>query len=322
MIDIRTAFSAEMEKNAAVVGRMTGGMGFNGDMRKVNWKPVRLICDLGYSFMPGERRVRRRKLDLNGIYGEMSLPKKISSPNIILYIHGGGFVSGSPKATRAYCSMLAKYSGCRVVSIAYRLAPEHTFPAPLLDCERAYLALRQQFPQAKICLTGESAGGNLTVALTVRLLRHQKQIPECIVPHSPVCDFSFALDRSYYEIRDNTVSEKGLVPLIKAYCPQADVKDPELSPLYFGGFAQFPPTVITGDFNETLRADAEALYHKLTEAGVQTELILMKNAFYAFAPIGASAPETMRLMLENIAFMKRAWAGGSLCTDGQSPRIL
>lgn len=71
------------------------------------------------------------------------------------------FVSGSAKATSAYCSMLAKYSGCRVVSINYALAPEQVWPSAVNDVVTAYLALRHQFPEAKFCLTGESAGGNL-----------------------------------------------------------------------------------------------------------------------------------------------------------------
>ena len=306
-IDIRSAHSAEMEKNAAMVGRMTGGMGFNKDVSKVNWKAVRIICDLGYSLMPREKGVKIKKLDLGGVMGEMSIPKKVTSPNILMYIHGGGLVSGSAKATRAYCSMLAKYSGCRVVSIDYALAPEKVWPAAVDDCITAYLALRKQFPEAKLCLTGESGGGNLTLATVIRLIRTGEKVPECIVPHSPVCDFSDSLDRSYYEIKDITVSVEGLNSLVNAYCPSSDLKEPEISPIYFDGFDKFPPTIITCDFNETLRADCEALYKKMEEAGADVNLIIYKNTFHAFAPIGTSSPETMELMIENIKFMRKCW---------------
>ncbi|MBQ9189237.1 MAG: alpha/beta hydrolase fold domain-containing protein, partial [Clostridia bacterium] len=186
----RTAWSAEMEKNANTVGKMTGGASFAGDVSNRNWKVLRVICDLGYSLMPKEKGVKVQKLNLDGIYGEMTLPKKQASENIIFYIHGGGLVSGSAKATRAYCSMMAKYSGCRVVSIDYALAPENHHPSALNDCEKAFLALRKQFPKAKFAVQGESAGGYLTIALTIRMIETGHQPPECIIPHSPVCDFT------------------------------------------------------------------------------------------------------------------------------------
>lgn len=130
--------------------------------------------------------MRVEKISLNNISAEISTPRKMSSENIIMYIHGGGFVSGSPKATRAYCSMLAKYSGCRVISIAYSLAPEYTWSAPVDDCYAAYLGIRKMYPNAKIALTGESAGGNLVLATAIvqtqmRCIRNWKaQVPHVI----------------------------------------------------------------------------------------------------------------------------------------------
>lgn len=306
-VEVRVAKSIEMEKNAATVGRMTGGMGFTGDMTKINWKAVRRICNIGYSLMPKEKKIKIRKLDLDGVYGEMSIPRKQTSDNIIMYIHGGGLVSGSAKATRAYCSMLAKYSGCRVISIDYALAPEHPWPAGVDSCYTAYKAIRKQYPRAKLALTGESAGGNLSLTTTIRLIQNGEQVPECLVPHSPVCDFVGILDRSYYVVKDDTVSVNGLESLVKLYCPGSDRENPEISPIYFDKFDKFPPTTITCDFNETLRADCDALYKKLEEAGVEAHLIIYKNTFHAFAPIGTSSPETMRLMIENISFMKKCW---------------
>lgn len=304
----RQSWSHEMEKNTQTVGRMTGGMGFTKDVSNVNWKSVRVICNLGYSFMPREKGVRVEKINLNNISAEISTPRKMSSENIIMYIHGGGFVSGSPKATRAYCSMLAKYSGCRVISIAYSLAPEYTWPAPVDDCYAAYLGIRKMYPNAKIALTGESAGGNLVLATTIRLLNNQQTPPACLVPHSPVCDFSLALKRDYYKNYDITVSEIGLKSIGKVYCPDADTENPELSPIYYKHFELFPPTVITSDSRETLRADADALYQKLESAGVACDLYQYDNTFHAFAPIGTSSPETMQLMLENIEFIKKSFA--------------
>ena len=303
----RTAWSAEMEKNATVVGRMTGGTSFAGDVKHRNWKVLRFICDLGYALMPKEKGIRVKTLDLDGVHGEMSLPKKQVSENIILYIHGGGLVSGSAKGTRAYCSMMAKYSGCRVVSIDYALAPEHVFPDALNDCETAFLALRRLFPEAKFCVQGESAGGYLTLALTIRLLEQGQRPPECLIPHSPVCDLSGQMTSEGYEVRDITVSREGLDSLIDCYCPGQDTANPEISVIRYDHFDRFPPVTLTCDANETLRADAEALHQKLEAAGVPVTLLMYHSTFHAFAPIGTSSPETMELLIDNIHFMKRCW---------------
>ncbi len=85
------------------------------------------------------------------------------------------------------------------------------------------------------------------------------------------------------------------------------MKNPEISPVFYNNFAAFPPAVITCDSNEFLRADCDVLYKKLEDAGVDANLIIMKNAFHAFAPIGTSSPETMALMIDNIRFIKKAW---------------
>ena len=182
------ANSKQMEKTAKLIGNATGGFAFKGGYDNVNWKLVRAMCNIGYTFMKKEKGVSVMKLDLNGIYGELSRPDNRISDNIIMYIHGGGLVSGSAKATRAYCSVLARFSGYDVVSIDYALAPENTYPKAIDDCERAFLALHERFPKAKIALTGESAGGYLSFATTVRLIRKNEYLPACLLPQSPLCD--------------------------------------------------------------------------------------------------------------------------------------
>lgn len=304
-VEIREATSTQMEKNKRIVGRMTGGIMFGAGIENVNWKIVRVLCNFGYSFMPKEKGIRIQKLNLDGINAEMSVPDSMTSPHIIMYIHGGGLVSGSAKATRGYCSMLAKYSGCRVVSIDYRLAPEHTYPAAVDDCFTAFTALTKQYPQSQVSLTGESGGAYLCLALTVRLIEMGSKLPACLVPHSPLCDLSGSLERSYYEIIDGTVSPEAAEPIRRMYAPDADPKHPEVSPLFYKHLDKFPPVTMTCDFNETLRADADAMYRKLKECGVDVHLIILKNTFHACSTLGTGSPETMQLMLDNIDFIKK-----------------
>ena len=93
------ARSREMKKNAKIVGSATGGFAFKGGYDRVNWKLVRFMCNFGYSFMPKEKGVRYQDMELNGIHAIMAIPERIRDEHLIMYIHGGGLVSGSAKAT-------------------------------------------------------------------------------------------------------------------------------------------------------------------------------------------------------------------------------
>ena len=97
--ETREANSEEMKKNIKIVKSMTGKMGFDENMGKVNWKLVRIISNFGYSFMPKEKGVKVKKTKVSNIAIEVSTPDTLDNDNIIFYIHGGGFVSGSAKVS-------------------------------------------------------------------------------------------------------------------------------------------------------------------------------------------------------------------------------
>lgn len=308
-IEIREAVSKEMAKKKKFVGQATGGVMFGEGMEKTNWKLVRLMCNVGYSFMPKEKSVKFNKTNLNGIKAEISIPSKMKDENIIMYIHGGGLVSGSARATRGYCSMIAKHSGYRVVSINYALAPEHIYPDAIDDCEKAFLALHKMYPNSKICVTGESGGAYLTTALVIRLINKNEFTPACIIPHSTLCDLDSTLDRSYYKIIDGTITSPEVIKyIVDVYAGKnADLTNPEITVKYFDKFDKFSPTVLTCDYNETLRADSEYMYKILNEAGVDVDLIMMKNTFHACSTIGTGSPETLKLMQDNIEFIRKCF---------------
>lgn len=295
--------SKEMEKNKKIVGKATGGVMFGKGMEKTNWKLARMLCNIGYSLMPKEKHVKIRKDNFGGVSGEISIPDNMTSENIILYIHGGGLVSGSAKATRGYCSMLSRFSGMRVISINYRLAPENQYPKGLDDCYNAYLKIRDMFPQSKVAVTGESAGGYLTLALTIRCIQNGVKKPECILPQSPISDMDSNMDRSYYTIDDNTISPEALPYIWKVYCPGADLHNPELSAIYFDKLDQFPPTAISVNDTETLRADGDKLYEVLKTHNIDVTLTMFEGAFHACTTLGIGSPETFKVMMDNITFI-------------------
>lgn len=301
-IQIREAKSEEMQKNIRTVKQMTKGMGFDENMGKVNWSFVRVISNFGYQFMPKEKGVKYKKIKLGNVKAVVSEYGQANSKNIIMYIHGGGFVSGSASSSKGYSSMLAKYSGYKVIAVNYSLAPEHSFPKGFDDCYNAFCEIARLYPNAKITLVGESAGANLCLALALKTKETKKVA--CVLVHSPIIDFTGDIDRSEHEIDDFTVKEGCLKPLNEIYVGDNKADNPYISPL-FGDFRDFPPTFITCDYNETLYADAKALYKKCEQIGVDVELVEVKGTFHAFATIGTGAPETKQILEENILFMNK-----------------
>lgn len=301
-IQTREIHSEEMKKNIRTVRRMTKGMGFDENMGKVHWSFVRVISNFGYQFMPKEKGVKYKKIKLGNKKALVSEYGEATDKNIIMYIHGGGFVSGSASASKGYSSMLAKYSGCKVIAVNYSLAPENAFPKGFDDCYNAFCEIANLYPNAKIAFVGESAGANLCLALALKVKGTNKI--SCVIVHSPFVDFTGSLDRTEHEIDDFTVKEGCLKPLNEIYVAENIAKNPYISPI-FGDYNGFPPTFITCDYNETLYADAKALYEKCVQNDVPVEMIEMKGAFHAFATIGTKTPETKQILEDNIAFMKK-----------------
>ncbi|MBR1597281.1 MAG: alpha/beta hydrolase [Lachnospiraceae bacterium] len=333
-IEIRKATSKEMKKNIRVVKMMTRGMQFDENMAKVNWKAVRRISGIGYTFMPREKGVKVYRLRIGNGKSEISIPENVNDGVIVMYIHGGGFVSGSAASSRGYCSMLAKATGYKVVAVDYRLAPENPYPSGLDDCYEMFCKLAQKYPKAEIVLCGESAGANLCLALCHRInaecddsgiygCNDEKNSDNCdeleqahddieidkriaaVIVHSPFMDFTGSLSRGEHEVDDFTVKEGCLPALNEIYVGKHNADDSCVSPLY-GYYKNFPPTFITCDYNETLYADSMELYHMCEDAGVDVRMIQMQGAFHAFATMGTGTPETMKILEDMKLFIKKS----------------
>ena len=118
-IMVRTATSVEMKKNKSIIRKMYSRKQFDENMLEVNWRAARKLSNLSYRFFPREDGVKGYRVRIGGTVSELSLPDNVKEGAVILYIHGGGFVSGSASASRSYASVLAKYTGYRVISAEY-----------------------------------------------------------------------------------------------------------------------------------------------------------------------------------------------------------
>ena len=232
-------------------------------------------------------RVLTKKHDFSCFEGVWVLPRDERRQGVILYLHGGGYTCGDIEYAKAFSSVLAEECGVRTLAIAYRLAPEHPYPAALDDALEAYrYLLKKGYHPEQIALCGESAGGGLSYALCLRLKMENLPLPGGIITISPWVDLT--LSGASYEINkeiDPTVTREILAFYAEAY--GGDPKDPCVSPT-FGDLSEMPPSLIFVGDEEIMRSDAVDLHKKLLAAGRRSELIVAQERWHAYLLYGFS----------------------------------
>ena len=295
---------AASERFNSALGRSSGGF----KMNKLTMYLIRYWIGKLYKSVPVEDGIRFSKVRLRNTAAVLAEPVSGTlSDDIIVYIHGGAFMSGRAGYSKGYISSLAKTSGLRTYAIDYHLSPEVKYPTAFNECLDAIDTLIEDNKDSHITITGDSAGGNLCAAIALE----RKDKISCVILHSPVIDLSDTIDRTGFN-KDSIVVKKGLKDTFKKlYIGDHDEKDPSVSP-YFGDYTKFPPVFITCDSNEGLYADSLYVFDRCSEAGVLCELVAMKGAFHAFATMGGSSPETRKLMEDYIAFMRSVVSGENI----------
>lgn len=203
--------------------------------------------------------------------------------HVILYCHGGGYTSGNLGYARILAAKLAGATGYEVLAFEYRLAPEHTFPAPLEDAQRAWdYLMHLGYGARDVIVAGDSAGGNLALVLTMELRRAGRLLPGRLVLLSPWTDMT-ASGPSYAEHQedDPMITLNYIRAVRSAYAPGQDLSSPLLSPL-FGSFDRFPPTLIQVGTHEILLSDSTQLRDRLVEAGIPCRLETWPEMWHVF----------------------------------------
>ena len=303
MIIEKRAYSKQMKMCVESNRKMGRFLRFDENAGNVNWKLVRFISNLSYMLVAKNKNVKYHKIK-GKINGYECIPSELRNDDIVICIHGGGTLCGSAYGSLGFATDVAAKAGMKVYCLEYGLAPEHKFPEGIDDIYEAYQEIVRLHPSSNIFVTGESAGAYLTIALTCLCIKNKIRKPAAIFPHSPVIDFTGAVDRSAYEVKDPLLKEGSIEAIGELYCPNEDRTDYRISPLYFDEFAQFPPTLITVDANEYLRGDSEKLHQILVEKGVETKLYLYHNTYHAFGVTGTMTPETDEILEETIDLMK------------------
>ena len=137
------------------------------------------------------KTIKVEKIDIDGTQAEWIIPLGASHEKVILYLHGGGYVTGSIETYRMLCGLLASYTGVKVLLLEYRLAPENPFPAALDDSLKAYCWLLEQgYSSANTIIAGDSAGGGLGIATVLALKDKNEALPAGVVCISPWVDLT------------------------------------------------------------------------------------------------------------------------------------
>ncbi len=202
--------------------------------------------------------VRSVPVDAGGVRAHWLDVRGARRDRVVLYLHGGAFVAETPAFHGALLARICREVHARGLMPSYRLAPEHRYPAALDDCLAAYRWLLDQgHAPRQIVVAGDSAGGNLTLALMLRLRDEGLPLPAGAVALSPVADFTFSgasVQRN--DGIDDMFSADLMAPLLPVYLAQPALRThPHVSPV-FGDFTGLPPLLLQVGSTELLLDDA------------------------------------------------------------------
>ncbi len=271
-------------------------------IRVFGWKgksiqDMRQRIDSSAQWLKTPSKVSLQVVQVAGVPAEWLVPEGAHEDGVLLYFHGGAFIICSPRTHRLIVSQLALASGVRALSVDYRLAPEHPFPAGLEDCLAVYRWLLQNgtSPQ-KVVVAGDSAGGNLALALLLALREAGDPLPAAAVCLSPVTDMAGTGESIRAKSKTDPILP-ALVPVdvLKSYIGEEDPRQPLISPLY-GDLRGLPPVLLHVGEDEILLDDSTRLAERAAQAGVEAKAVVwphMWHVFQAFAPFLPEARESI-----------------------------
>ena len=228
-------------------------------------------------------------VDAGGVPGECVATAASRLDRHVLFLHGGGYVTGSPALYRHFTWRIATAARAHVLAIDYRLAPEHPFPAALDDALAAYRwLLAGTADPRRTAVLGDSAGGGLALALLLKLRDDRLVLPAAAVALSPWTDLALTgASLSLSAKSDPMLNPADARLFAGCYLADTDPRNPYASPLY-GNPAGLPPTLIHVGSDEILHDDAVRMAENLRAAGCQVQIEVwpgMPHGWHLFAPV-------------------------------------
>jgi acetyl esterase/lipase len=251
-------------------------------------------------------------VDAGGVPAEWVLATGADTNRRLLYIHGGGFIMGSPKSHRTATNKLSEIASCAVLSIDYRLMPEHQHMDCLEDCKRSYQWILENGPDGpedirQLFIAGDSAGGNLALSLVAWLRDNGLRAPDAVVALSPLTDLTF----SGASIRSNEATDIMLRPILRplnrlpqfikswwaVFTHRMRPCNPVASPL-FGDLSGLPPTLVQASEAEMLLDDARRYVYKACASGSPVKLQTWSDMLHVWQLFDPPLPQAAEAWVE------------------------
>src|SRR5205085_2739234 len=242
-----------------------------------------------------------------GVDASIVTPNDIPEANrnrLLVHVHGGGYVLFPGESATREAILMAGYGKFKIISIDYRMPPDHPYPAAMDDAMAVWKEVVKTNDPKKMAIFGTSTGGGMTLAMVLRAKKEGLPLPAATAPGTPWSDMTKTGDTFFTnEMIDNIlVSNDGwLGDAAKLYANGTDLKDPQLSPVY-GDLSIFPPTILTSGTRDLFLSNTVRVHRKLRQAGVVSDLHVFEGQSHAQYAGHPYAPETKEHFGELAAF--------------------
>lgn len=240
-----------------------------------------------------------------GVRGEWLAAEDAAKNEVVLYIHGGGYVSCSAATHRPITAALARLTRRRVFSLNYRLAPEHRYPAALDDAVAAYrwLLAQEGIAASAISIAGDSAGGGLVLGTLLRARDAGLPLPACAVCFSPLTDLAGTGESQHLNDGRCAMFRAGnLREFAPAYLGQESAHNSYASPVY-ANLRGLPPLLLQVGSTELLLDDARRVHHKILEAGGTSCLEIFDDVAHCWQMLDGLVPEARVALRQAASFI-------------------
>lgn len=254
---------------------------------------------------PIQNNIKVKPVDARSVPAEWQIVPEANQERVMLYFHGGGHMVNSLNTHREFTVRLGQQTNMQVLSLDYRLAPEHPHPAALIDCVTSYKwLLSNGFKSKNILISGDSAGGYYTLLTLLKLRDEGEDLPAGAICYSPSTD----LAQTGESVKKNSsldmvLGDSGYIWWIYAHLDGLDPLSPSVSPLY-AELEGLPPILIQASTSEMLFDDSRRFYKRAKDAGVDITLQTWDNTLHVFQ-MYPNLPETKEAMKKIQKFVSK-----------------
>jgi len=268
-------------------------------IREVNLEKERSGFEAFAKLFKPLAELKSTTVDVNGVPGEWITSAQVIGERTILYLHGGYYMIGSIQSHRNLAGNIAAAAQARVLIIAYRLAPEHPFPAGLDDALNAYNWLLEQGTQpSQIVLVGDSAGGGLVLSVLLALREQGKPLPAAAICLSPATDLTLGGESWKFNAKKELVITRFIAEQVAPkYLGEIDPHNPLASPLY-GNLHGLPPLLIQVGSDEVLLSDSTSFAERARAAGVDVRLQVWPGMQHVWQFTASFVPEARQAIVK------------------------